>query len=33
VEIFTLLGMIFLSLVPLVFLMKRPRGKPAVGAH
>jgi MFS transporter, DHA2 family, multidrug resistance protein len=33
VEIFTLLGMIFLALVPLVFLMKRPRGKPAVGAH
>ena len=33
VEIFTLLGAIFLCLVPLVFIMKRPRGKAAVGAH
>jgi MFS transporter, DHA2 family, multidrug resistance protein len=33
VEIFTLLGMIFLFLVPLVFLMKRPRGKAPVAAH
>jgi len=33
VEIFTLLGIIFIALVPLVFLMKRPRGKAAVGAH
>ncbi|HTL03045.1 MAG TPA: DHA2 family efflux MFS transporter permease subunit [Vicinamibacterales bacterium] len=33
VEIFTLLGTIFLFLVPLVFIMKRPRGKAAVAAH
>jgi DHA2 family multidrug resistance protein len=33
VEIFTLLGTIFLFLVPLVFLMKRPRGKAPVAAH
>jgi MFS transporter, DHA2 family, multidrug resistance protein len=33
VEIFTLLGVIFLCLVPLVFLMKRPRGKAPAGAH
>jgi len=33
VEIFTLLGTIFLCLVPLVFIMKRPRGKAAVAAH
>jgi DHA2 family multidrug resistance protein len=33
VEIFTLLGVIFLFLVPLVFIMKRPRGKAAVAAH
>jgi DHA2 family multidrug resistance protein len=33
VEIFTLLGTIFLFLVPMVFIMKRPRGKAAVGAH
>jgi DHA2 family multidrug resistance protein len=33
VEIFTLLGVIFLCLVPLVFIMKRPRGKAPVAAH
>jgi MFS transporter, DHA2 family, multidrug resistance protein len=33
VEIFTLLGIIFLVLVPLVFLMKRPSGKAAAPAH
>jgi DHA2 family multidrug resistance protein len=33
VEIFTLLGVIFLCLVPLVFLMRRPRGKASVAAH
>jgi len=33
VQIFTLLGIIFVALVPLVFLMKRPRGKAAVAAH
>jgi len=33
VEIFTLLGIIFVCLVPLVFLMKRPRGKTAAAAH
>jgi DHA2 family multidrug resistance protein len=33
VEIFTLLGTIFLLLVPLVFLMKRPRGKAPAAAH
>jgi MFS transporter, DHA2 family, multidrug resistance protein len=33
VEIFTLLGIIFLMLVPLVFLMKRPRGKAPATAH
>ncbi len=33
VEIFTLLGMIFVLLVPLVFIMKRPRGKAPVAAH
>jgi DHA2 family multidrug resistance protein len=33
VEIFTLLGTVFLCLVPLVFLMKRPRGKAPVAAH
>jgi DHA2 family multidrug resistance protein len=33
VEIFTLLGGIFVLLVPLVFIMKRPRGKTAVAAH
>src|SRR5262249_24804796 len=33
VEVFTLLGIIFLLLVPLVFLMKRPRGKAPAAAH
>jgi DHA2 family multidrug resistance protein len=33
VDLFRLLGMIFLLLVPLVLLMKRPRGKAPVGAH
>ena len=33
VEIFTLLGIIFIALVPLVFLMKRPRGKAPAAAH
>jgi DHA2 family multidrug resistance protein len=33
VEIFTLLGIIFVALVPLVFIMKRPRGKAPVAAH
>jgi len=33
VEIFTMLGVIFLVLVPLVFLMKQPRGKQAAPAH
>jgi DHA2 family multidrug resistance protein len=33
VEIFTLLGTIFLLLVPLVFLMKRPRGKAPAAVH
>lgn len=33
VEIFTLLGAIFVCLVPLVFLMKRPKGKAAAAAH
>jgi MFS transporter, DHA2 family, multidrug resistance protein len=33
VEIFTLLGTIFLCMVPLVFLMKRPRGSAAAAAH
>ena len=33
VEIFTLLGTIFVLLVPLVFIMKRPRGKAAAPAH
>ncbi|MSO56789.1 MAG: DHA2 family efflux MFS transporter permease subunit [Acidobacteria bacterium] len=33
VEIFTLLGTMFLLLVPLVFLMKRPRGKAPAAAH
>jgi hypothetical protein len=31
--VITLLGIIFICLVPLVFIMKRPRGKAAVGAH
>ena len=33
VEIFTLLAIIFIALVPLVFLMKRPRGKAPAAAH
>jgi DHA2 family multidrug resistance protein len=33
VEIFTFLGVIFLFLVPLVFVMKRPRGKAPAAAH
>jgi DHA2 family multidrug resistance protein len=33
VEIFTLLGVIFIGLVPLVFIMKRPSGKTTVVAH
>jgi DHA2 family multidrug resistance protein len=33
VEIFTLLGVIFVMLVPLVFIMKRPRGKAPIAAH
>jgi MFS transporter, DHA2 family, multidrug resistance protein len=33
VHVFRLLGIIFLLLLPLVMLMKRPRGKAAVGAH
>jgi DHA2 family multidrug resistance protein len=33
VGLFQLLGILFLALVPLVLLMKRPRGGPAVGAH
>jgi DHA2 family multidrug resistance protein len=33
VQIFTLLGIIFIALVPLVFIMKRPRGKAPVAAH
>ena len=33
VDLFRLLGMIFLLLVPLVLLMRRPRGKSSVAAH
>jgi MFS transporter, DHA2 family, multidrug resistance protein len=33
VDLFRLLGFIFLLLVPLVFLMRRPKGKAAVAAH
>jgi DHA2 family multidrug resistance protein len=33
VDLFRLLGMIFLLLVPLVLLMRRPRGKSPVAAH
>jgi DHA2 family multidrug resistance protein len=33
VVIFTLLGIIFIALIPLVFLMKRPSGKAPVAAH
>jgi DHA2 family multidrug resistance protein len=33
VDVFRLLGAIFLLLLPLVLLMRRPRGRAAVGAH
>jgi len=33
VQLFRLLGGIFLLLIPLILLMKRPRGGPAAGAH
>jgi DHA2 family multidrug resistance protein len=33
VELFRLLGVIFLLLLPLVLLMRRPRGRAAAGAH
>jgi MFS transporter, DHA2 family, multidrug resistance protein len=33
VGIFQLLGILFIALVPLVLLMKRPRGGPVAGAH
>jgi hypothetical protein len=33
VLLFRLLGVIFLLLLPLVLLMKRPRGGPVAGAH
>ncbi len=33
VGIFQLLGILFVALIPLVLLMKRPRGSAAVGAH
>jgi DHA2 family multidrug resistance protein len=33
VGLFQLLGFMFLALVPLVLLMKRPRRGPVVGAH
>lgn len=33
VEIFRLLGLMFLLLIPLVLLMKRPTGRGPVGAH
>lgn len=33
VDLFRLLGIIFLLLLPLILLMRRPRGGPAVGAH
>jgi DHA2 family multidrug resistance protein len=33
VDLFRLLGAIFLLLLPLVFLMRRPRGQPAAAAH
>jgi MFS transporter, DHA2 family, multidrug resistance protein len=33
VELFTLLGIIFLLLLPLVLLMRRPKGAAAAGAH
>src|SRR5262249_7084443 len=34
VQVFRLLGVIFLLLIPLILVMKRPRGgRPAAGAH
>jgi hypothetical protein len=33
VELFTLLGIIFLLLLPLVLLMRRPKGAAPAGAH
>jgi len=33
VQLFRMLGLIFLLLLPLVMLMQRPKGKPAMGAH
>jgi DHA2 family multidrug resistance protein len=33
VGLFQLLGVMFLALLPLVLIMKRPRGGPAAGAH
>ncbi|MEO8681517.1 MAG: DHA2 family efflux MFS transporter permease subunit [Vicinamibacterales bacterium] len=33
VDVFRLLGMMFLLLLPLILLMKRPRGAPPAGAH
>jgi hypothetical protein len=33
VGIFQMMGIVFIALVPLVLLMKRPRGRAAVGAH
>jgi len=33
VGLFQLLGIVFLALVPLVLIMKRPRGREAVAAH
>src|SRR5262249_59404312 len=33
VQLFRLLGVIFLVLIPLILLMKRPRGGPSPGAH
>jgi DHA2 family multidrug resistance protein len=33
VHLFRLLGIIFMLLLPLILLMRRPRGRPAAGAH
>ena len=33
VDLFRLLGVMFLLLLPLILLMKRPKGAPAAGAH
>ena len=33
VDVFRLLGTMFLLLLPLILLMKRPKGAPAPGAH